>query len=113
MAIGCSSKRLARSVALVGEQAPATGARTTMTRTACVGRRGRLLGSLSRRNSSMRVRIVLKSSAARDRDIKPSFLQHRRDLVETPNARVHFHGLVEAVGVSHDVAAPAAFAHNH
>jgi len=29
-------------------------------------------GSLSRRNSSMRVRIVLKSSAARGCDIKPS-----------------------------------------
>ena len=29
-------------------------------------------GSLSRRNSSMRVRIVVKSSAARGRDIKPS-----------------------------------------
>src|SRR5258706_14248185 len=38
------SKRLARSVALVGEQAHAAGAGTTMTRDAGVGRRGGLLG---------------------------------------------------------------------
>src|SRR5271167_1222575 len=38
------SKRLARSVALVGEQAPATGARATMTRDLAVGCRGGLLG---------------------------------------------------------------------
>ena len=36
--------------------------------------------------------------------------QHRRDLVETPNPRVHFHRLVEAVGVGGRVAAPAALA---
>ena len=41
----------------------------------------------------------------------PSFPQHRRDLVEAANARVHFHRLVEAVGVGGRVAAPAAFAH--
>ena len=40
-------------------------------------------GSLSRRNSSMRVRIVLKSSAARVRDIRASALRTnlRRDLM--------------------------------
>src|SRR3984885_9465783 len=44
---------------------------------------------------------------------EPLFPQHRRDLVEVPNARVHLHCLVEAVGVGRRVAAPAAFARNH
>src|SRR5438132_3834244 len=42
----------------------------------------------------------------------PLFPQHRRDLVEGSDARVHFHRLVEAVGVGGCVTAPAAFAHD-
>src|ERR1700738_1190583 len=42
----------------------------------------------------------------------PSFPQHRCDLVEGSDARVHFHRLVEAVGVGGRVAAPAAFAYH-
>src|ERR1700693_1739541 len=42
----------------------------------------------------------------------PSLPQHRCDLVEATDARVHLHRLVEAVGVSGGVAAPAAFAHH-
>src|SRR5204862_4435178 len=44
---------------------------------------------------------------------EPSFPQHRRDLVEASDARVHFHRLVEAVGMGGCVAAPAAFAHHN
>src|ERR1700674_4217272 len=43
---------------------------------------------------------------------EPSFPQHRRDLIEGSDARVHFHRLVEAVGVGGRVAAPAAFAYH-
>jgi hypothetical protein len=43
MATRCHSKSLARSVALIGEQAPATSTRATMTRDA-VSCWGRLLG---------------------------------------------------------------------
>src|SRR3984893_2649076 len=39
-----------------------------------------------------------------------SIPQHRRDLLEAADARVHFHRLVEAVGVGGRIAAPAAFA---
>src|SRR5207302_2295982 len=42
-----------------------------------------------------------------------SFEQHCRDLVEGADARVHLHGLVEAVGVGGLIAAPAAFTHHH
>jgi hypothetical protein len=42
----------------------------------------------------------------------PYFPQHRRDLVEGSDARVHFYRLVEAVGVGGCVTAPAAFAHH-
>src|SRR5438067_12283706 len=38
--------------------------------------------------------------------------QHRRDLVEGADARVHFHRLVEAVDVGGRIAAPAAFAYD-
>src|SRR3979411_2177498 len=38
----------------------------------------------------------------------PSFPQHRRDLVEVPDARIHFHRLVEAVGVGGPAAPPHA-----
>jgi hypothetical protein len=40
-----------------------------------------------------------------------SLPQHRRHLLNTPDARVHFHRLVEAVGVGFRVAAPAALAY--
>src|SRR5271163_2917160 len=43
---------------------------------------------------------------------KPLFPQHGGDLVEASDAGVHFHRLVEAVGVRGGVAAPAAFAHH-
>src|SRR6516225_11929201 len=46
-------------------------------------------------------------------ELPPSLPQHRLDLVEASDARVHFHRLVEAVGVSGGIAAPAAFAHYH
>src|SRR5215472_14199131 len=39
--------------------------------------------------------------------------QHRHNLVEGPDARVHLHRLVEAVGVRGRVAAPAAFANDN
>ena len=39
--------------------------------------------------------------------------QHRLDLVEMADARVHFHCLVEAVGMRGRVAAPAALAHDN
>jgi hypothetical protein len=42
----CPSKRLARSVAFVGKQAPAAGARAAMTWDVCVGCQGGLLGQL-------------------------------------------------------------------
>src|SRR6516165_7445002 len=42
----------------------------------------------------------------------PSFLQHCRDMVEASDARVHFHRLVQAIGVGSCVSAPAAFAHH-
>src|SRR4051794_40526319 len=43
----------------------------------------------------------------------PSVPQHRRDLVEAPNARVHFHRLVEAIGVGRRITTPAALAHHY
>src|ERR1700731_2792699 len=39
-----------------------------------------------------------------------SLPQHRGELLEAADARVHFHRLVEAVGVGGRIAAPAAFA---
>src|SRR5215472_6718185 len=42
-----------------------------------------------------------------------SIPQHRRDLVEASDARVHLHRLVEAIGVGGRIVAPAAIAHYH
>lgn len=92
-----------------------------MTRDAGVGCRGWLLGQVSRPNSSMRLRIVLKSLAAQRAisyliPFEPRTKQMR---VASPQpdrglgcART-FHRLVEAVGAGGRVAAPAAFAHDN
>ena len=77
-----------------------------------LGRPRRTARGRSTRNRLDRATIASNAILDRYRGFS-SLSQHCHNLVQPPNAGVHLHRLVEAIGVGRRIAAPAALAHHH